>query len=308
MAGAVNLKDVRRINGRLFRRLDELSEQGWARMIAYYIPTDQSEEDYRWIAQIPSMREWIGGREPKGLAEGGIKLTNKTYEATLEINVDQRRRDPFGQIMRRVDELAQVATEHWHELLSTLIVSGDTGYDGKNLWAADHQYLNSPVQSNAITFAVVDAASPTPAEYANAIAAGLKQLYGIKNDQNRPMNQSARNFVVMVPVHHMVGAGQALGSQTLQGSGGPIDNPLRGFAGWNLKGEVNGAFSSSTQAFYIFRTDGPGRALIMQDELFETGTEDQSFSNNRFLWGVKASRTVGPAYWEYGCRVTLTTA
>jgi phage major head subunit gpT-like protein len=51
--------------------------------------------------------------------------------------------------------------------------------------------------------------------------------------------------------------------------------------------------------WYMFRTDGAVKPFIMQDEMFETGTQDDTFLNNRILFGVKAIRNVGNGYWQY---------
>ena len=72
------------------------------------------------------------------------------YESTLEVMMDEIRRDKTGQVMIRVQEQAERANAHWASLLSTLIIAGESTacYDG--------QFSSTPIMPKAIA-----ARSPT---------------------------------------------------------------------------------------------------------------------------------------------------
>ena len=95
----------------------------WIQSISNYFTSDQESETYKWLGQVPSMREWEGGREPKGFKVDGITITNRHFEDSIEIPLVDLRRDKTGQIMVRIEELADATKTHWAKLLSELIVN-----------------------------------------------------------------------------------------------------------------------------------------------------------------------------------------
>lgn len=48
--------------------------------IATTVPSTTAETNYKWLGQIPQMREWIGEREIQKLSAYGYSITNKKFE------------------------------------------------------------------------------------------------------------------------------------------------------------------------------------------------------------------------------------
>ena len=140
----------RQIIGEFFMRLEQAIGASWVGAISNYFPSDQAIEEYAWLGMPPAMREWIGGRDAKGLPEYDFTIRNKHYEATLDFLLRDLRRDKTGQIMVRIAELAQRSGAHWASLLSTLILAGASTdcYDGQYFFDDDHSEGSSgiPVQ------------------------------------------------------------------------------------------------------------------------------------------------------------------
>ena len=86
----------------------------------------RNRKPHKWLGMSPAMREWTGGRQPRGMRASGITIPNKKYESTLEVMMDEIRRDKTGQVMIRVQEQAERANAHWASLLSTLIIAGES--------------------------------------------------------------------------------------------------------------------------------------------------------------------------------------
>ena len=82
--GATTLSS-RAIIGRFYAALEQNPGVAWVDPISMEFDSDQATETYPWLGQAPAMREWIGGRLAKGFSENGISITNKKFEATLEI-------------------------------------------------------------------------------------------------------------------------------------------------------------------------------------------------------------------------------
>ncbi len=97
----------RAIIGEFYARLEQNDGAAWMGRISNLFQSNQESETYKWLGMAPAMREWVGGRQAKGFRENGITIANKRYEATLEVLLDEMRRDKTGQVMVRVAELAQ---------------------------------------------------------------------------------------------------------------------------------------------------------------------------------------------------------
>jgi len=300
----------RNVIGRFYAKLEALTAASWADKIAFMVDTNQETETYKWLGQTPALREWIGGRLAKGFKENGISITNRRFEATMEIDVDEKRRDQTGQMQVRVDELAGRVAEHWHKLLTTLIVTPGTGYDGVAFYASTHSEGESGTQDNDLVAGdvaalnVTTANAPTPDEMRLAIIGVVQKMLSFKDDQGEPMNADAHSFVIMVPTNLWSATVSAVNLPIVLSGGAAINNLLVNLPGFSFEVVINPRLTVDT-TFYIFRTDASAKPFIRQSELFETGTDDQSFMNNYTLFGVKALRNVGTAYWQYAAKAVL---
>jgi phage major head subunit gpT-like protein len=134
------------------------------------------------------MREWIGGRQAKGFTGQGVTIVNKHYEATIEVQKKDARRDKTGQINARISEFADRAQTHWSSLLSTLLLNGAATvcYDGQYFFDTDHSEGSSGTQSNKITVDIStlpaqvhgSVTAPSIEEMQQTILAGITQILG----------------------------------------------------------------------------------------------------------------------------------
>ena len=309
----------RAIIGEFYHRLSQLTGGSWIDLISMLFDSDQESETYKWLGMVPQMREWIGGRNAKGLRENGITIFNKKYESTLEIAVDDLRRDKTSQIMLRVGEQARRALAHWAKLLSPLLAAGTTGlcYDGKAFFAANHVEGDSGTQINKLTASQVEAldvttaTAPLPAEMVDAILGIIGYMMTYKDDQGEPMNEDAREFLVQVGTPAMWGAMvKALGSQTIAEGTGAVTNVLQTLDGFKVRGEFNPRLSALTTAMIITRTDSDVKPFIRQEEeaikvsAIAEGSELE-FNDDVHHYGIKALRNVGYGYWQMASHSTF---
>lgn len=308
--GASSLSS-RAIIGEFYKTLEQDLGGSWVGGVSRLFNSDQESETYKWLGMAPSMREWIGGRNARGFRENGITIANKKFEATLEVLVDEIRRDKTGQVMTRVRELAERANSHWASLLSTLIIAGESTacYDGQYFFDTDHSEGDSGSQSNDITNDITTTTAPTAGEMQTSILLATQAILGFKDDQGEPMNENAREFAVMVPVPYLAAASAALGATVISQTSNNI-MALGSLGGFEYNLAVNPRLTWTTK-FAVFRTDGAVSALIRQEEeaikvnAIAEGSEEE-FKNDRHLYGVKASRNVGYGYWQKACLVTHT--
>lgn len=308
----------RAIVGEFYKTLEQDLGNSWIPVVSNLFTSDQESETYRWLGMIPSMREWVGGRQAKGFRENGITIENKHFEATLEVLVREMRRDKTGQVMVRIRELATRANAHWAKLLSTLIVNGSSTvcYDGQYFFDTDHSEGDSGTQSNSISVDISampgsvhgSTTAPSTEEMQSAIMAAVQAIYSFKDDQGEPTNENARNFLIMVPPSLWTPAYQSVYSPlagTLQSS---LDQIRSG--GLNLTPVVNARLSSWTASFAVFRADSEVKPLIRQQEkdieikAIAEGSELE-FNEDKHHYGIEAWRNVGYGDWKAACLVTM---
>lgn len=301
----------RAIIGRFYRALEQDQGEGWINSLAMLFSSDQESETYRWLGQVPAMREWIGGRLTKPLREDGITIANRVFEATLEIPVDWMMRDKTGQIQVRINELAARAQSHWADLLTTLIVNGESAncYDGQYFFDTDHSEGASGTQDNDITVDIATTTAPTVSEMQTAILTATQQMIGFKDDQGQPMNAGARRFAVMVPVPFMASAAGALGASVIAQTDSTI-KALGSLGGVSYDLYFNPRLTWTTK-FALFRADGNVKPFIKQEEegiklaAVAEGSELE-FNERMHRYGLSAKRNVGYGYWQHACLVTFT--
>ena len=304
----------RAIIGEFYATLEQDLGQSWIDSVSNLFDSNQESETYKWLGMAPAMREWIGGRQAKGFRTDGITIVNKNFEATLEVLVDEIRRDKTGQVMVRVRELAERTNAHWASLLSALLIAGESTacYDGQFFFDTDHVEDDSGSQSNDITSDVTTTTAPTSGEFETAILKSIEQILGFKDNQGEPMNEGARMFDVMVPVPFMSSAAGAIGSQIIVDSSTSRSNrimTLGSLGGFQVALRVNPRLTWTTK-FATFRADGQTKALIRQEEEGVTMSaiaegSELEFKERKHHYGVKAIRNVGYGYWQRACLTTF---
>lgn len=313
----------RAIIGTYFKRLALLDGSTWIDNVSMMINSDQESEEYRWLGQIPTMREWIGGRQAKGFSDETITITNRHYEATLEVLTRELRLDKTGQVLIRIAELARRTNSHWASLLTTLIDDGISTacYDGQFFFDVDHQEGNNvDNQSNDIdvdisalpttVHGVVTA--PSVEEMQLSITQGIQQIVGFLDNENEPMNEDAKSFMVMVPLALWSVTQAALANPML--ATGASQTSLQGLTEFAVKGVANVRLDNVPtpwdDSFAIFRTDGDVKPLIRQQETpvqmkaIAEGSELE-FNEDKHHYGVDTWRNVGYGFWQHAVYVTM---
>jgi phage major head subunit gpT-like protein len=298
----------RAIVGRFFRRLEEFAQSAWWTRVAMRFASTQESETYRWLGMVPPVREWRGGRQVRPLRSQGVTIVNKVWESTIRIDADEQRRDKSGQVMVRVNEMARRVATHPNKLITELMLSGTTalGYDGLPFFSTSHSEGDSGTQSNSISVDVGTPTAPTPTEMYTAVVAGLTQVLKLVDDQGEPMNEAAREFLVVVPMPLLPSTLVALSSTTVS----DFDNPLQRSEPFRVSWVANPRLTW-TDKFALFRTDGESRPFIFQEELpvqvqvLAEGSELE-VNENQHQYGVKAVHEAGYGFWQDACLVTLT--
>lgn len=306
----------RAVIGMYYEALAAANGIGWIDGVSNYFGSDQASETYPWLGMPPALREWLGGRQAKGMSANSVSITNKHFEATLEIALKDLRRDKTGQIRARLAEFAQRGQSHFASLLSTLIINGPSTvcYDGQFFFDTDHSEGSSGTLDNDIQtdISAVPAqvhgvvTAPSKEEMLFAITKSISQFFTFKDDQGEPINEDAKSFLVMVPVGLASAAQAALSRTNVNGPG------IFEMDGYNISLAVNPRLTAGswTDEFVTFRTDGSIKPLIRQEEAEPTikvkdENSDFAFDNDAIQIGIDTWRNVGYGRWQGAVLNTL---
>jgi len=303
----------RGVIGKYFAALEHAQLAPWVDDISVKFDSDQELETYEFLLTPPPMREWKGPRTPQDLLEASFTIRNVHYETSVDIPVAWLRRDKTGRIDIRIQELAQRGVQHWEELLTDLIINGNstTCYDGQYFFDSDHSEGDSGTQVNLITATqvsslnVTTAASPTAAEMMAAILDVIAYMMKYKDDHGEPINEDARGWLIMCPATKIwTSALAAVHNDVINQSTNTLKN-----SEFNLKVVANPRLTWTTD-FAVFRTDAPVKPLIRQEETHlevKMKGEGSDYEFNQAAWsvGVDAWRAVGYGRWQYAARCTL---
>lgn len=299
----------RAIIGTFYARLEQ-GAAGWVEKLSMFIGSDQNSEQYGWLGQSPVMREWVGERLIRQLRANGMTIINKPFEATLEVDKDELKFDKSGQVLIRINELADRVNMHYARLLSTLKQNGSTAacYDGQFFYDTDHtEGENTTNQANSITVDISalpctnhgSTTAPSAGEMQGAILAAIQQMLSFKDDQNEPMNENARQFLVMVPIGLWTPAIAAVTNPIIDGND---TNTLAMMKQFQIE-VVPNVRLTWTDKFTVDRVDGNVKPFIRQEQTpvemaaIAEGSELE-FYKRKHHYGVYTKGNVGYGYWQ----------
>lgn len=306
----------RAVVGMYYEALAAAAGTGWVSKVANYFGSDQASENYPWLGMPPAMREWVGGRQAKGMSTNSVTIANKHFEATMEIALKDLRRDKTPQIQARLAEFAQRGSAHFASLLSTLILNGGSTvcYDGQYFFDTDHSEGASGTLDNDITTDISAVAAevhgvvtaPSKEEMMHAIVKSVSQFFTFTDDQGEPINEDAKSFLVMVPVGLFPAASSALSTTNISGPG------MFSFDGFTVELAVNPRLTAGgfTDEFVTFRTDGSIKPLIAQEETVpaikvKDENSEFAFDNAAIQVGIDSWRNAGYGRWQGAVLNTL---
>lgn len=306
--------------GKIYQELEAGAEMGWLQPLLFSTTSNSASEKYSWLGHVPKLREWKGPRLSKQLLEHDYTITNKKYEVTMDVSLDDLDRDKTGHLDKRIGEFSGGSADHWAELVSTLIdsYSSYTCYDGSAFFAAHSAEGDSGTTTNLLTSTEVSAlnvstaTAPTAAECTKAILGIIGYMMTFKDDQGRPINRGAKSWTIMCGnVNIWSPMIQAAVKDIINDGGAATDNILKG-AGYNVNVVFNPWLTASswTTTFTVYRADAPIPPFIAQQEgslVVQSLAEgsDYEFDNDAWKFGLKTKRAAGYGFYHYASHATL---
>lgn len=281
----------------------------WSRIVASAFDSSSPSESYPWLRMAPQLRKWEGERSAQELAADQVTLFNDDYESTIEFKVPDLRRDKTGQIMARASDLATRVAFFPESLLTSLITTNGNAYDGVAFFASTHVVGSSGTIDNDMTTAdggLAGGSAPTTAQQSANILAMIARMLGFLDDQGQPLNEAARQFIVMTPASLYGATVAAISAMFTSAS---ATNPLGELArfGYSFVPLLNARLTTTNQQ-YLFRTDAGIRAFLLQEEgvnPVQLGPDSEhAAKTNRVLFGHGWAGAVGYGRFELAVKGT----
>lgn len=131
--------------------------------IATEIPSTTTSNTYSWMQQLDQMRQWVGPRVIRDMANSSFALTNLPFELTLGVDRDDWEDENTGTYGVRAEMMGQAAAKLPDQRIAAAITAGQaavgTGlsYDGLSYFNANHTINPAGVQANTNTLALTAA-------------------------------------------------------------------------------------------------------------------------------------------------------
>jgi len=298
---------TRGIRGMFYEALELGAQSVWAMACGLFFLSDTETESHKWLGQVPEPRKHIGGLNLNQLRNLGVSITNEEYETSIRFKKRDWRNDKTGHMRRRLPQLATAYLDHWNSLVVTLIEANGSAFDGVAFFSDSHSLGSSGTLDNNISYNASSTSALTKTEAIDVLTQGAAQFFTFKDDQGRPANQGARDFLVVGPPGHAPGCIAAI-NDSLNANGGT--NELSNL-GWRFR-YVPEARLGSAAVLYMFRVDDKSSpAFILQEEdtpsveFLGEGSEHW-IKNNEAIGTAKATRAAGLGDYKKAVKITIT--
>lgn len=255
--------------------------------IAMTVPSSTRENNYAWMGQIPTMREWIGEREIQNLMGYEYTIKNKTFEDTIKIPVEDIEDDQYGIYCPVVGEMGMSAKKHPDSLLSILIGNGfkDNGYDKVPFFSDKH-----PIGKGKLTQSNMGTEKLCAESYTLARC----QMMTLKGDGLNSLN-IVPDLLVVSPQNEAV-AREILFADLIAGSSNVNKNTCELLVMPELAAFPNQWYLLCTKRYvrpFVFQERQKAKLVCKNKD-----TDDNVFFENEVIYGVAARYNVGYGLWQ----------
>lgn len=269
--------------------------------VAMRAPSTGAQNDYKWLADFPRMRKWIGDKTIKALAAFSYTIVNDDWEATVEVDRNHIEDDTLGIYRPQAQMAGYSARQLPDEIVFELLDKGfiNLCFDGQYFFDVDHPVGTASV-SNKGTAALTIA---TQAGAVASLGAGRTAMRKFKDEEGRPLNVRPDTLVVPPALEDIANA--LMTNERLE------DGKANLYKG-TLTVVVEPRLTSDT-AWYLLDTSKPVKPLIYQERKAPTFVQqtdpqaDNVFMRKKYKYGAEARAAGGYGFWQLAFGSTGTT-
>lgn len=260
--------------------------------IAMVVPSNGAYVDYRWLANFPQMKEWIGKKHITKLAEYDYVIRNKDYAATIEVRRNDIEDDQMGIYKPQAESAAWSAKQHPDELVFEAVNKAFTAkcYDGQPMISGSHKVGKLTFSNKGTKKLSIASLAAAQASYGVARTTMMK----FKDESGRPLNVKP-NILLVPPAQEDVA--NALMTVDRLEDGKP--NPYKGTA----KVQVSTRLTDD-DAWFLLDNTKPVKPFVYQvrkKPVFVSQTNMDSpsvFMEGVFFFGAEARGAAGYGFWQ----------
>lgn len=239
--------------------------------------------DYKWIADLPTMREWVGDRVLKELEAFDYSIKKKNWESSIKVDRDVITYDSLGVVKPKILSLVEEVERHYSRMLFALLEANSTCYDGQNFFSATHS-VNGVNFSNLGSLALSE----------ESFMSTRNEMARIVNSENEPMDVSGN--LLIVPPELEATALKILKSKTKANG---EDNIC-----YNLADVYVSRRLSNKKNWYLLDTTKVIKPLILQVNkkveftALDKPESEANFMRREFRYGIDSEDNAGYGLWQ----------
>jgi phage major head subunit gpT-like protein len=260
--------------------------------VSMTINSTHKTEVNSFMKRLLGMREWIGPRVKQNLSNFEYLLTNKKYEDTLSVPVDDIADDSLGVYDIMFQEFGAAIAKWPDQLMKPTIQGGKvgTGFDGKPFFGTTHDLDPAGNQSNLFTGTALSATN------FNTVRSAMVSYTG----EDGELLAAMPNTLVVPPqlvntAREIVNAGLVGGgnTNTQQGAAQILEIP---------------ELANEPTVWYLMDLSSPVKPFIFQQRMApqmvaKTDLSSENvFNDDELVWGAKARGTTGYGPWWLAAR------
>ncbi len=269
---------------------------------AMRVPSTNAEEQFKFLGDLPFLREWVDDRHLSKLRAETITITNRDYATGVRVDRNDIMDDRLGLVMPKINMLADRARQHIADFMVRTLLNGfspgtnfpETGdglaYDGQFFFDTDHQDGDGPVQSNFFTTSL----SATSYETARV------KMLSLLDEQSQPLE--IRPMALLVGPSNERTALEIVQAGVIGQAGAGVSNVFAGTAQVMVSQRLVGAFS---EFWFLGDLSQPVKPLLWTDreaprfDAQNTMQSDDAFMRREFKFGTSYRAGYGYGLWQF---------
>ena len=256
--------------------------------IATTVPSATAENSYKWLGQMPQMREWIGEREIQNIESYGYSIVNRKFEMTQSVPRDDIEDDQYGVYSIMFSNMGEAAGNHPNTLVFEALKNGfkEICYDKKPFFSQNH-----PSGEGGKTLVSNMSHEKLSAEaYKNARA----KMMCLTGDKGKSLN-IVPNLLVVSPANEET-ARLILKAEQINGTSNVLKDTAEILVTTELADKPNYWFLMCTNKFLkpiIFQQRKKAKLVSKTRD-----DDDNVFMRDEFLWGADTRSNAGYGFWQ----------
>ena len=272
-----DLANIRALTGQVKKTFDGLKAPKQAyEDIATVVKTKSHTVNYAWLSTVPSMKEWLGARDEKSLADRTYHIVKRDWEATISVMRDDFLFDNLGIVKPKVQQLHHSVVKHYNSMVHALITDNGVCFDGQPFFG-EHDVAGTTYDNSGT--------SPLSED---ALFAVIGMMSAIKDEQSEVLGIEPNRLLISPNL--LKTAKTILGSKVIGGSDNIAHNLL----------ELQVIPSMADDSWCVLDTSQPLKPFILQITKDGKVEEDTSkmFSEKRVIYGVDTMDSAGYGFWQ----------